>query len=233
MSFKFKHFFVDDTNTPMKVGIDAVLLGAWADASNCRKILDVGAGSGIVSLMLAQRFPNVEIISSVEVNPNAYKDCLTNFKNSIWRNKLNALLGDFTKIDLSDKFDLIISNPPFFDSGTSNVNVGRELSRKNEFLPMNIFLAKSTNVLNDKGEIYVIYPYNQRESLIKQAMLTGLYIIKELKIRDNDKVDFKRIILAFGKNKPSGEVYSQILSIKSTNGSYTDNFKKLTSDFYL
>jgi tRNA1Val (adenine37-N6)-methyltransferase len=233
MSFKFKHFFVDDTNTPMKVGIDAVMLGAWSNATNCRKVLDVGAGSGIVSLMLAQRFPNIDIISSVEINPNAYKDCLANFNNSVWKYKLSTLLGDFTKIDFFEKFDLIVSNPPFFESGTSSVNFGRELSRKNEYLPMTIFFNKSASILNDKGEIYVIYPYNQRESLIKQALLTGLYLIKELKIRDNDSVDFKRIILAFGKNRPNGEVDSQMLSIKSTNGSYTDSFKNLTSDFYL
>ncbi len=233
MSFRFKHFSLDDTNTPMKVGIDAVILGAWIEVDSGGQALDVGSGSGIISLMLAQRFQNIDI-SAIEINQNAFNDCSFNFKNSIWKNRLKVFLGDFTSYQFDNKFDLIVSNPPFFDSDNNNINHGRELSRISKFLPISVLFNKANQILNNKGIVSIIYPYQQREKVLKAALLNGFYLQKELKIRDTKKSEFKRIILVFCKNKFVGNIETEIISLKSNNGDvYSDEFKSLTKEFYL
>ncbi|RLD41730.1 MAG: tRNA (adenosine(37)-N6)-methyltransferase TrmM, partial [Bacteroidetes bacterium] len=111
MSFTFKQFSINDRNTPMKVGIDAVLLGSWIDVPDKIKILDVGSGSGIIALMLAQRFPK-SIITALEINGYSYSDLQENVIHSPWKDRINTLNIDFNNWSCEKGFDLIVSNPP-------------------------------------------------------------------------------------------------------------------------
>lgn len=232
MSFQFKQFFIDDTNTPMKVGIDGVLLGSWVELRNNSSILDVGAGNGLVSLMLSQRSPDAEIVA-VEINADAFNDCLNNFKSSPWNSRMEAINADFVSYNWQQKFDVIVSNPPFFESDKKNIKQGRAMARINDYLPLNVFFEKSNSILSQQGEIVIIYPYEKRDEAITNALLNGMYLKKELRIRDTEKSNFKRSILHFSQSKEIERIDIEILSLKDENGDYSFEFKVLTNEFYL
>lgn len=232
MPFSFKHFFIDDTNTPMKVGIDGVLLGAYAEIQYNANVIDVGAGSGLVSLIIAQKFADAKI-SAIEINPQAFNDCNKNVMESPWRNRMEAINGDFISYDFSRDFDLVISNPPFFESGRNKTYSGRRIARMNDYLPLNLFFKKARSILSTSGEIIIIYPFDQRFVAIKSALLNGIFLKKELQIRDNDKADYKRSILHFSQSNDVTNIDISTLSIKEINGGYSHKFKVLTNDIYL
>ncbi len=232
MSFNFKQFSIQDNNSAMKVGVDAVLLGAWADAGDCRKVLDLGAGTGIVSLMLAQRFPEVEV-DAIEINNSAVIDLRFNFDNSPWGDRLNAINEDYLKYNFSKKYDLIISNPPYFTPSESSISNNRKMARIAYILtPEKIFIRAKT-LLENAGKLILIYPFELRENLLKVALLNEYYIYSELVIKDTEKAIPKRTIMCFSSSN-SIEPKFNYLNLKSENGDgYSDEFKDLTKDFYL
>jgi tRNA1Val (adenine37-N6)-methyltransferase len=231
MSFNFKSFSIDDTNTPMKVGVDAVLLGAWASVNLPNNILDVGSGSGVVALMLAQRFPN-SYISAIEFNKDAFIDLVTNIKNSPWSERMFPILQDFKSIQYDVKYDLIISNPPYFNDEVSKEISGRRTARHTQVLNPNQLCNNSKNLLNDDSSLIVIFPFSQRFDFIKTALYNNLYLWKELKVKDKSNSEFKRSILHF-KNSKVFEFKQEELTLKNEDNSFTEDFNKLTKYFYL
>ncbi len=232
MSFRFKNFFVNDSNTSMKVGIDGVVIGAYARLNKKYSILDVGAGSGIISLILAQRYSEA-FITAIELHAEAFGDCKNNFANSPWHNRLELVNADFLFHDFGKKFDAIVSNPPFFDANNFDSFNGRLLARNNKLLPLNSFLKKSASILMNGGDLILIYPYIQRKKLIEEAFMAGFYLNNELKIRDNDKSEFKRSVLHFTKLMETATVDVKSISLKDSNGSFSSDFSKLTKALYL
>lgn len=232
MSFTFKQFYIDDSNTPMKVGVDGVMLGTLSETIASAKILDVGAGSGLVSLMMAQKYSDAHIYA-VEINEMAYEDCVKNFENSSWKNRLEALNCDFKNCNFKNTFDLIVSNPPFFDSSIDTKNSGREIARTNKFLTMVEFFDKSNTILNKDGVVSIIFPYEQREELIKTAFLQGFYLFKETRIKDTEFSNYIRTVLSFTKSKFILKVELDDIFIKSPNGEFSKKMNSLTADFYL
>lgn len=232
MPFQFKNFFIDDTNTPMKVGIDGVLLGVWSEAKNNSSILDVGAGSGLVSLILAQRYIDAEIFA-IEIHSDAYIECNKNFDSSPWKSRLEALFGDFVSYNFRRTFDLIVTNPPYFEAKSQSLKSGRKIARENNYLPLDLFFRKSKSMLSDMGEIIIIYPFEQRNEAITNALLNNMYLTKELRIRDTQTAIFKRSILCFSQSKELNDVDIKIISLKDDKGVYSHEFKLLTNEFYL
>ena len=215
----------------MKIGVDAVILGSWANVSDAKKVLDLGAGSGVISLMLAQRFFNIKI-DAIEINDNAVKDLQLNFDNSEWSNRLNIIHEDFLKYNFENNYDLIISNPPFFKSTKSEINKGREQARIATTLSPDVLCDKAYKILSSKGKLIVVFPYSQRKEFVISALVQGFYLYSELSVLDTENTVPKRSILCFSKAKPS-IVQSNILILKKSDGSYTDSFSELTKDFYL
>ena len=230
MSFKFKQFSIIDENTPMKVGIDAVLLGSWVDVSDDINILDVGSGSGIIALMLAQRFPNSKF-TAIELNTSSFIDLNKNINNSPWKNRISAINVDFTKWESNSKYELIISNPPFFDV-SNKMNDGRRLARQVSSLDPIQLCRMSSKLINQDSYFVAIFPFQQRGEFIKAALLNGFYIFKELKIRDNASSGFKRSILCF-KNSKVLFFEQKELILKRDDGSFSNEFIELTKHFYL
>jgi tRNA1Val (adenine37-N6)-methyltransferase len=231
MAFRFKQFSIVDNDVAMKVGTDSVILGAWANFLAPTKILDVGAGSGILSLMLAQRYSEVEIFA-IEIDKLAYENMKINFSESPWGNRVHAYHSDFIDFESPHLYDGIISNPPFFAVNTSLGANPRTLARQSISLSPERLMQKAASLLDLKGVFSLIFPFDQRQYLIKLAWLNNLYLFAELQINDHAGGDFKRSIFQFSKIKPS-LVYCSNLCLRKSDRSFSAAFKKLTESFYL
>jgi len=231
MSFRFKQFSIIDDNSSMKVGVDAVLLGAWANVNNGANILDVGSGSGIVALMMAQRYPKSKILA-IEINVDSYSDLKENIINSPWNNRIEALNCDFNSYSNGEKFDLVISNPPFFESTNSNMEIGRKLARQSVSLTPSQLCNVSQKILYPKSSLIVVFPFSLRDEFIMAALKNGFYLFRELKIKDNVSSEYKRSLLHF-KNSKVEKLTQEELILKHETGTYSNEFNKLTKSFYL
>mgnify|MGYP001214805322 CR=1 FL=1 len=167
--FHFKEFSVLQDKAAMKIGTDAVLLGAWCPVNNNPfSVLDIGAGTGILSLMLAQR-TNAQQIDSLEIDDEAYQQCVENFENSKWNDRLfcyHAGLDEFIE-EPEDTYDIIISNPPFYSENYKTQNSQRDLARFKDALPFEDLVKAADLLLSENGIFAVIIPYKEEEKFIK------------------------------------------------------------------
>lgn len=232
MSFKFKQFNIIDDNTAMKVGVDAVILGSAAKINNnATRVLDLGAGTGIISLMLTQRYGKLKV-DALEIDKSAYKDLLFNIKSTKWDGRISALNANFLKHNFEKGYHCIISNPPFYTPSKTNNSEGRKLARYADELNPDTLCNKAFKSLTKSGELIIIYPYEFRVQFIKAAFINGFWLCEQFFISDTDSNKPKRVILKFSKEKPI-ILLSENLIIKKKDGTYTDEFKELTKDFYL
>ncbi len=231
MAFQFKKFKLEDGQTAMKLGTDAIILGTWINIQDSKEVLDIGSGCGIISLILAQRFQNCKI-TAIEIDPFAFQDLVININASPWQNSINAIHADIIDYSFDKKFDWIVSNPPFFDSDQSIITSSRKLARQKKSLTPEILFEKAAHILNSEGTLAIIYPYSQRFEMITKALLYDLFLVDELQIKDVDESLFKRCIFQFRKIKPKIATL-QTLVLKQTDGSYTQEFQNLSQDFYL
>lgn len=234
MEFKFKQFAVAQDRCAMKVGTDAVLLGAWTPIDhNPYSILDIGAGTGILSLMLAQR-SFAEQIDALEIEENAYEQCTDNFENSPWGDRLfcyHAGLDEFME-EPEDEYDLIISNPPFYTEDFKTDNESRDLARFEESLPFEDLVEAADLLLSEKGVFSVIIPFKEEEKFVALAKDFELYPFKITRVKGNVASEIKRSLLAFSRNSEV-EIISDELTIEIDRHEYTSEYITLTKDFYL
>ncbi|MCF6182813.1 methyltransferase [Lutibacter sp.] len=232
-SFKFKQFTIQQDKTAMKVGTDAVLLGAWVNLKNeLNTILDVGSGTGLIALMLAQR-SFAETIDAVELNENAYLQTVENFENSDWGDRLfcyHASFQQFTE-EIEDKYDLIISNPPFYTSTYKELNRDRALARHNESLSFEELLYGTSKLLSDTGTCAFIIPFEEEVNFIKIAAQNKLVPNRITRVKGNENTAIKRSLLQFSKTKTEIEIDELIIEI--TRHKCTNAYKNLVKDFYL
>ena len=230
--FKFKQFEVFHSKSSMKVGVDAVLLGAWA-GEEASKILDVGCGCGVISLMLAQRFPEAEILG-IDIDKDSIEEANLNFKNSKWSERLMANEASFPDdVSKFGKFDLIVSNPPFFKSGVLSPKTPREKARHQDLLSIFSLLKNAPEFLLEQGVLSIIYPFEFKEEAYKTATESGLSPFRECLIRGNRRKGVKRIMSAF---KFSNEVNQEPLTTEMTlydDESPSRQYLELCKDFYL
>ena len=231
--FTFKQFTVQQDRCAMKIGTDGVLLGAWCPIhNNPFSVLDIGAGTGILSLMLAQR-TNADQIDAIEIDENAYEQCVENFESSPWSDRLfcfHAGLDEF--IDQpEDEYDIIISNPPFYSEDYKTENEQRDLARFQDALPFEDLVEAANLLLSENGIFAVIIPHKEEERFITLAKEFELYPFKITHVKGTPTTEIKRSLLAFTRFEKAFLVDELI--IETARHQYTDDYIALTKDFYL
>lgn len=241
--FRFKQFSVAHTRSSMRVGVDGVLTGAWADPGlNIPEephMLDAGTGCGVIALMLAQRFPTA-VIDAIDIDAASVAEAQSNFNLSPWSTRLTVSLTDYASLDASDgKYDLIVSNPPFFSDGVFNPATAREVARHQASLSPYGLVARASSLLSPSGRLCLVLPYSQADALIAEASSHCLRAIERLDIAGRPELLPKRTLLAFGHageddiSLPDTDLSARRLDIESAPGIYTGEYKELTKDFYL
>jgi len=231
-NFQFKQFSITDENSAMKVGTDAVLLGTWTDLSNSKKILDVGTGSGVIALMLAQR--SEARITAIDIHSESIRDASENIRNSPWHNRLSVLhtsLQNYVKTSKT-QFDLIISNPPFFSNSLKSESENNKLSKHDKELTHEELLSGASKLLDSKGRFCVILPASEAENFKVLALIENLYCSKELEIIPKNNKKPNRLILEFTFIRPKKKSKTD-LCIRNSDDSYTEQYIDLTKEFYL
>ena len=232
--FSFKQFSVEQNRCAMKVGTDSVLLGAWCPIENNPKsILDIGSGTGILSLMLAQR-TNSEQIDAIEIDEDAYEQCVENFENSPWNDRLFCFHADVEEFidEPEDEYDLIISNPPFYSEDFKTDNLQRDLARFQDALPFEILIETAALLLSENGVFSVIIPYKEETHFIELCAQYDLFPVKATRVRGNPTSEIKRSLLAF-KRYELAILEADELIIETARHQYTLEYIELTQDFYL
>ncbi|MCJ7467822.1 MAG: methyltransferase [Maribacter sp.] len=231
--FHFKQFTINQNRCAMKVGTDGVLLGAWASLGNRpNRILDVGAGTGLIALMLAQR-SSAHLIDAIEIDEAAYEQCVENFEASVWADRLfcyHAGLDEFME-EIDEKYDLIISNPPFYSEDVSSGNATRDKARQSESLPFEDLLVGVSKLLSKKGTFSTIIPYKEEGRFISLASKVDLFPQKIVHVKGNSNADIKRSLLEFGFDKKT--INNRMLIIEIERHRYTPEYIAMTKDFYL
>ncbi len=231
--FRFKQFTIEQDKTAMKVGTDGVLLGAWTSVDNNPfAILDIGAGTGLIALQLAQRC-NAEVIDAIEIEDNAYEQAVENFENSPWSDRLfcyHAGLDEFVD-EIEDTYDLIVSNPPFYTENYKTDNTQRDTARFTDALPFDELVYGVSKLLEPTGTFCTIIPHKEHKHFINLAETNGLFPSKICHVKGNPEAGFKRSLLSFSFNKTESIV--EELVIETKRHQYTDAYISLTKDFYL
>lgn len=218
----------------MKVGTDGVLLGAWCPIENNPfSILDIGAGTGILSLILAQRSA-AEQIDSIEIDEDAYEQCVENFENSPWSDRLfcfHAGLDEFIE-EPEDEYDLIISNPPFYSEEFKSKDTQRDLARFQDAMPFEELVEAAGLLLSENGVLAVIIPYKEEERFIDLCAEVELFPIKITHVKGSHTTPIVRSLLAFKRFELSTLTTDELV-IEINRHEYTDDYINLTKDFYL
>ena len=232
--FTFKQFSILQDKTAMKVGTDGVLLGAWAPIShNPFSILDIGAGTGIIALMLAQR-THAEQIDALEIDEDAYEQAVDNFENSPWGDRLfcfHAGLDEFIE-EPEDEYELIVSNPPFYAEDYKTESEQRDLARFQDAMPFEELVEAADLLLSEHGIFALIIPFKEEEKFIALAKESELYPVKITRVKGTPKSEIRRSLLAFSRNE-SPEIKIDELIIEIDRHVYTPEYIELTKEFYL
>jgi len=231
--FKFKKFTVYQEKCAMKVGTDAVLLGAWVNTGGVRQILDVGTGTGLIALMCAQR--SEALIDAVEIDQAAAEQAFENVSNCLWSSRIKVIKDSFQHFAQSDsalKYDLIVSNPPYFSNSLKSPQKTRSLARHNDELSMESLLFYSARLLNSGGVLGIIVPFDGYRNIVASAHFNGFYVMRQLLIRPKEGKNFTRVMLELSM-KSKQEIINELTLRKAGSNDYTEEFKLLTRDFYL
>ena len=233
MTFTFKQFSVNQDRCAMKIGTDGVLLGAWTPLiNNPFSALDIGAGTGILSLMLAQR-SNASQIDAIEIDEDAYEQCVENCEASPWGDKLFCFhvgLDEFVD-EPEDEYDLIISNPPFYTDDYKSDNSSRDLARFEDALPFEELIEAAALLLSDNGIFSVIIPYKEEERFVSMCKELDLFPLKITRVKGTPTSEIKRSLLAFCRIEQTALIDELVIEISRHN--YTPEYIELTKEFYL
>lgn len=228
--FKFKQFTITQEFSAMKVGVDSVILGAWVNLNDTDTILDIGTGTGLLALMMAQR--SDAMIFAMEIDDLACSEAISNVQGSPWPDKIRVIHSSFQ--DFAEKcttnFDHIVSNPPYFENSSQPEDQRRKNARHNDELPFTDLISGSRNLLSEKGKLSVILPVNMAQSFIRLANDMGLFLNRTQWIRHRPGKPFHRQLMEFSKNETS--IDESVLVIEEQN-EFTDDYKNLTREFYL
>jgi tRNA1Val (adenine37-N6)-methyltransferase len=231
--FQFKQFHIIQEQSAMKVGMDGVLLGAWTDVSGAERILDIGAGTGLIALMMAQKNSSA-LITAIEIDPEAFNEAVLNCQQSPWDDRIKLDLCSFQEFSgqTSLTFDLIVSNPPFFTNGVKAPLENRAQARHSESLPLEVLISGATNMLTEKGRIALVLPIESLPEVKQLAILNKLFISRLCQIKPNPiKPEFRILIELTNSECPIQE--SELMIEFEKHHDYTPEYKELTRDFYL
>jgi tRNA1Val (adenine37-N6)-methyltransferase len=230
--FHFKQFSISDKASAMKIGTDSVLLGSWVDVEQAWTILDIGTGSGLLALMMAQR--TNAIIDAVEIDQCATAEALDNVSKSAWKDRISIQEKSFQQYshEQPGKYDLIISNPPFFRKSLKPGEFARTISRHDEMLPLRDLLTGTISLLADSGKAAFVFPAQSSEEWLQEALLLSLYPQRICYVYPREGNPCKRWMIEFSKSNEVKTVYTD-LYIRDRQANYTQQYKEMTADFYL
>lgn len=225
--FRFQQFSIQQSKDVFRVGTDGVLLGAMCNVKNAKKILEIGTGTGLISLMLAQRNVSAKI-SAIDINENAVKLASENFRNSIFNENLKVELKDFKNFETNENFDLVVCNPPFFEENASAKDV---LARQQVELNFRNLVEKSTEIITKKGILSIILPSEAATDVKSLAAEFNLYLVREINIYGIEGGNLKRNILEFSLAQKPLEISDFV--IEKSPRKYSDQYLNLTKNFHV
>ena len=217
----------------MKVGMDGVLLGAWVDPSGAERILDIGAGTGLIALMMAQKNSSA-LITAIEIDQESFQEACMNFRNSVWNNRIQPVCCSFQEFSERTilKYDLLLSNPPFFNNGMKAPIENRARARHSHTLPLAELISGAKLLMALNGRMALILPFESLTEIESLAKLNGLYISRLCRVKPNPvKPNFRILIELTLKEHPRQEESLMIEFERHHN--YTPEYMELTGDFYL
>lgn len=232
--FKFKYFTIHDQNSAMKVGTDGVLLGAWLTLPPKESaILDIGCGSGILSLIMAQRSGGGLYIDAIDIDEGAIKDSKKNFELSACNSTLNPILGNFVSYsgNCGRIYDTIVSNPPFFTEDTLSPDFKRASARNTSSLNFETLFQGVAKISNPNTIFAMISPADNYSFVAQTALLNGFYLRRLTWVVTIEGTEPKRVLTEWGRVQTQFSIDTLIIS--NRDGSYSADYKELTKDFYL
>ncbi len=229
----------------MKIGVDGVLIGCWADAWNAKRILDAGTGCGLIALIMAQRYPSAKIVG-IDIDNSSVGEARENVESSPWSDRVEIIEGSFSDeycegIGRGEGYDFVVSNPPYFNSGISDAVTAREKARHQGVLSPLTLLSRSRLILSEGGGVALVMPLEMSEDIEKHAFLLGYCLERKCVVRGHEKAPWKRVLLQWrftgieNTDKTDlGMVYStDYLTLETAPGLPTERYRELCKDFYL
>ena len=215
----------------MKIGTDGILIGAWVNVSNKFKALDIGSGTGIISIMLCQRNLNLEL-DSVELSPSAIKDAKINIENCDWSDRIKLFHQDLKDFHPDSNYDLIVSNPPYFKKSLQPSNLERSKARHQNDLKLEDILKFSKQNLTKDGSLNIILPFEQKKEAIEFAKKHGLNAIRECAVYPKPNKAPHRILIEFSRSENKQLIKESLVIEEAGRHNYSEDYKKLTREFY-
>lgn len=240
-NFRFKQFTVWHDKCAMKVGTDGVLLGSWCHVDHALKVLDVGTGSGLIALMLAQRNNDCSV-TAIDIDEMAVLQAVENFEISPFADRIRGIhssLGQYVegRRDEGDcgSFDLIVSNPPYYTDDVLSPDARRCTARHTSSLPFDLLIRDCTRLLSADGVLAVIVPYDTASHIIGIGAEHGLQLLRRCDVRNSERKGWKRSMLELGRKGAchrADTCYEQ-LTIHDASGEWSDSYRMLTAEFYI
>lgn len=228
--FTFKQFTIRHDRCAMKVGTDGVLLGAWTDVSHSCRLLDIGTGTGLIALMLAQRCPKASI-TAIDIDAEAVEQARENVLLSPWSDRVEVALQDICKYLTDKHFDTIVSNPPYFIDSLKCPDSQRNTARHTDTLDAGRLLASVAQLLTDEGRFSIILPAEQTDLLIQTARTKGLYPSRHTAVITRPGLSPKRVLMEFQKTEKTFQTDELVIELERH--VYSEDYIALTKEFYL
>lgn len=232
--FHFKQFSIAQDQCAMKVSLDACLFGAYCDTQDANMILDIGTGTGLLALMLAQKSP--AHIDAIEIDKAAAQQAQENVTASPFKSRIHihhSSIQDFQRTVQPEKYDMIICNPPFFSDHLNSQNTQRNLARHNESLSFNELASVMDQLLTDSGAAWLLLPQNEHQNFLNAAGNTALNLTKCIDIYSRKDKPSKLAIWKYSKEQNCKKTTESITIYKANNNQYSDEFSTLLADYYL
>lgn len=229
--FRFKEFEVNQQGCAMKINTDGVLLGATVAANNPTRILDIGTGTGVIAMMLAQRFPDAQV-DAVEIDEEAFKRSKDNFQNSPFQARIRGYFGSFEEMQSTVPYDLIVSNPPFYTNSLHNPDSRKKLARHTDFDFFDKLLVYAHEKLTPHGQLELILPVELAEDVIEHGNSLGLHLRKTISIRSFADSEVIRNIITLSKT-PSSQVITEEFVIYQEKSVYSEAYRTVLKPFFL
>ncbi len=225
--FVFQKFAINQNQNVFRVGTDGVILGALVNVQDSSSVLEVGSGTGLISLMVAQRNPHCKI-TAIEINPEAVKLSLENFENAPFSERMSVVQEDFKQIQISEKFDLIISNPPYFEESQSEKD---KIARQTIELNFQDLIQKSAALISEKGRFCVIIPFQSCDEFVEICKSENLKLTRKVVVYGIENSKPRRVVLEFSKT--ATEFSEETFIIEKSPRNYSDHYLELTKEFHI
>lgn len=229
--FRFKCFTIEDERCAMKVGTDGVLLGAWADVEDDIRVLDIGTGAGIVALMVAQRNAQARVVA-LDIDVDAVAQARYNADSSPYAEQIECVCSDVAEYVSDEKFDHIVSNPPYFTEATHSPCRARDVARSVESLPFDVLVSSAERLLRSGGRLTVVLP-SESASLFRRVAFERLWLRRLCSVQTIEGNAPKRVLMEFVLVDEPIMPRCEELIIQHRDGGYSAKYRELTKDFYL